>query len=105
MSGSADAGRPQASLRPWEEAALEALRWDWAYLIGHDDERGWWAARRDRIGALMTTDGPDELRREISEDYALKPVPREPHRRTRVQTARRVLGADPGELLTESAEP
>jgi hypothetical protein len=35
-----------------DEAALEALRFGWgdAYLIGHDDERGYWAARRDKIG-------------------------------------------------------
>ena len=32
--------------------ALEAIRFGWgdAYVIGYDDERGYWAARRDRIG-------------------------------------------------------
>jgi hypothetical protein len=54
----------QGGLKPWDEAALEALRWDWdtAYLIGHDDKRGWWAARRDRIGGLLTAGSPDALR-------------------------------------------
>jgi hypothetical protein len=41
----------------------------------------------------------------ITVDYAVKPVPREPRRRTEAQTPERALGADPGELLTESAEP
>jgi hypothetical protein len=48
-----------------------------AYLIGHD-ERGYWAARRDRIGRLLMAADADELRRAISEDYALQSVPWEP---------------------------
>lgn len=62
-----------------EDHALEALRWDWgeAYLIGHGDEHGWWASRRDRIGALITAVGPDELRAQIRADYNIKPVPRD----------------------------
>jgi hypothetical protein len=94
------------SLRPWEEQALEALQWDWdtAYLIGHDDKHGWYAGRRDKIGDLITTADPDALRREIAKDYAVRPVPREP-RRGQADGGTRVLGADAGDLLTESAEP
>lgn len=94
-------------LPPVEAEALEAIRFGWgdAYLVGHDDERGWWAARRDRIGGLLTEATPDELRQAITEDYAVKPVPREPRRLPGTQTPGAVLGADPGELLTESAEP
>ena len=57
MTGNAGAGQSQgSSLKPWEQDAHEALRFSWgdAYEIGHDDERGWWAARRDRIGASLT---------------------------------------------------
>jgi hypothetical protein len=56
--------------------ALEALRLDWggAYLTGHDDERGWWAARRDRIGSLMTAGTPDELRQALADDNDVRPV-------------------------------
>ncbi len=69
----------QDELKPWEKEALEALRWHWgdAYEIGHDDEHGWHAARRDQIGGLLTGAGPDELGHAITEDYAFKPVPRE----------------------------
>ena len=97
----------ECGLSAWEAHALEALRWDWdtAYLIGHDDEHGWYAGRRDKIGALITAHDPDSLRREIAANYALKPVPREPRPRREIQTAGRVLGAEPGELLTGSAEP
>jgi len=66
--------------RTADDDALEALRWNWgeAYLIGHDDERGWWAARRDRIGSLLTGTDADGLRAAIRADYALKRVPRDP---------------------------
>lgn len=66
-------------LRPPGEDALDALRFGWggAYMIGHDDERGWWAGRRDRIGGLLTAPDADGLRGEIAADYALKPVPRD----------------------------
>jgi hypothetical protein len=65
--------------RPREHDALEALRWDWgeAYLIGHDDEHGWYAGRRDKIGDLLTEAGPDDLRQAIADDYAVKRVGRE----------------------------
>lgn len=69
MSGAAPAGTAS-------EQALAALRWDWGefYLIGYDDEHGWWAARRDRIGALLTEEGPGELRAAMADDYGMKPV-------------------------------
>jgi hypothetical protein len=70
MTGTAGTGQPHSSLRPWEQNALEAVGFGWgdAYLIGHDDERGYWAARRDRIGGLLMAADADELRRAISED-------------------------------------
>jgi hypothetical protein len=66
-------------LPPWEAEALEALRWHWgeAYMIGHDGERGWWAARRDKIGGLLTGADPAELEKAILADYSLRPVPRD----------------------------
>jgi hypothetical protein len=90
-----------------DEEALEALRFGWgdAYLIGHDDERGYWAARRDRIGGLLTADSPDELRQAITDDYAVEPVPRETAARGGRDYVKPVLGSDPGALLAESAEP
>jgi hypothetical protein len=101
-TGQAEAGRPAR-----EEEALDALRFGWgdAYMIGHDDERGWWAARRDKIGDLLTADAPDALRDAISDDYAVKPVPREPAARGGRDGGKPVLGADPGALLTGSGEP
>jgi hypothetical protein len=73
----ADEEAPQAASGQADE--LAALQWNWgeAYLIGYDDEHGWWASRRDQIGGLITTGSPDELTAEIWADYALKPVPRE----------------------------
>jgi len=90
-----------------DEAALEALRFGWgdAYLIGHDDERGYWAARRDKIGGLLTAGNPDELRQAITDDYAIKPVPREPAALGGHDSGQPIFGADPGALLTRSAEP
>jgi len=91
----------------WEQKALEALRWDWdtAYVIGRDDEHGWYAGRRDKIGELITDSDPDALRREIAQNYTLKPVPRKPGPRARAHRPALVLGAEAGELLTETAEP
>jgi hypothetical protein len=107
MTGNAGTGQPHGCLKPWEQDALEAVgfRWGDAYLIGHDDERGYWAARRDRIGGLLMAADADELRRAISDDYALKPVPREPLTDSRPDGGGRILGSDPGALLTGGAEP
>jgi hypothetical protein len=90
-----------------DEVALEALRFGWgdAYLIGHDDERGYWAARRDRVGGLLTASDPDGLRDAITGDYAVQPVPREPAARGGRDGRKAFLGADPGALLMGSAEP
>jgi len=71
-------GRAERGLRPWDRNALDAIRFSWgdAYEIGHDDEHGFWAARRDRIGGLILAGGPEELRRAVADDYAGRPVPR-----------------------------
>jgi hypothetical protein len=86
--------------------ALEELRfgWDEAYLIDFDVERGYWAARRDGIGGLLTGGTPDELRKAITEDYAVKPVPREPVARGGRDGGKPVLGADPGALMSGGSE-
>jgi hypothetical protein len=70
---------PQAASGQAGEKELAALQWNWgeAYLIGCDDEHGWWASRRDQIGGLITEAGPDQLRAAIIADYELKPVPRD----------------------------
>jgi hypothetical protein len=70
---------PQAASGQVGEQELAALQWNWgnAYLIGCDDEHGWWASRRDQVGGLLTEAGPDELRAAIVADYDLKPVPRD----------------------------
>lgn len=55
---------------------LEALCFGWgeAYEI----TAGPWAARRrDGLGGPIEAGGPDELRRKIEADYAMKPVPRD----------------------------
>jgi hypothetical protein len=72
------AGRTAASTAA-DHYALEALRWDWgdAYEIGHDDERGWRARRRDGLGGDLTATDPDGLYALIGDDYALRPVPRD----------------------------
>jgi hypothetical protein len=91
-------------LPPWEAGALEALRWHWGetYEIGQDDERGYWAARRDRIGALLTAADPDDLEKAISADYKLRPVPREPLADGDPRGRALILGTDPGALLSGS---
>jgi hypothetical protein len=63
------------------DGALEALRWNWgeSYDIGEDDERGWWAKRRDGLGGLIIAADPSELRALIYADHDLKPVPRDFH--------------------------
>jgi hypothetical protein len=71
------AGRTAAG-KAADDDALDALRFHWgdAYEIGRDDERGWWARRRDGFGGDLSVAGPDELYEAIAADYALKPVPR-----------------------------
>lgn len=75
-----EAAAPQAARsRTADEQALEVLRltWGWAYRIGQDAERGWWAQRRDELGGDITADGADELWRAIRQDYELKAVLRD----------------------------
>lgn len=76
------AAAQNAASKPATEAdqdALKALEFDWgdAYTIGCDDERGWWAGRRDQVGHLLTAPGPAELRVAIRADYGLKRVDRD----------------------------
>jgi hypothetical protein len=61
-----------------EDAALEALRWNWgdAYDIGRDGG-AWWFRRRDGYGGKETASGPDTLRRAIVDDYTFRPVRRD----------------------------
>lgn len=58
------------------DAALDALELDYgrAYLIGYDPEHGYWAERRDRLGGLLETGTPDELRKAMAENHAMKAV-------------------------------
>ena len=78
MSGMAPRGTGACAGTAGEQD-LAALQWNWgeAYVIGCDDEHGWWASRRDQVGGLLTEAGPDELRAAIIADYDLKPVPRD----------------------------
>ena len=45
------------------------LLWEDDYLIGFDDERGWWASRRGVVGHIMTADSPEELGQMIGDDF------------------------------------
>jgi hypothetical protein len=110
-TGEADTGRPgraddESAPRPQDGQELEALRFGWgdAYLIDFGVVRGYWAARRDKIGGLLTAANPDELRQAITDDYAVKPVPREPAARGARDSGKPVLGADPGTLMAGGAE-
>jgi hypothetical protein len=44
------------------------LLWEDEYLIGCNDEHGWWASRRGVVGHIMTADSPEELGRMIGDD-------------------------------------
>lgn len=72
----ADTEAAAQSGRTAEEAALDALRLDYggAYLIGHDDDHGWWASRRDQVGGYLAENTPDELRAAMAADHGVKPV-------------------------------
>ena len=61
------------------ETELEALRfhWDTAYQIEFIDEHGWRARRVDGQGGWLNTATPDELYKTITDDYTLRPVPRD----------------------------
>jgi hypothetical protein len=74
-----DRGDAQAAegLSPDEvKRALEALEPDFgeSFMLGYDEEHGWHAARRDRIGGYVDGDTPGELRTAMAESLAMKPV-------------------------------
>jgi hypothetical protein len=50
---------------------LDALRllWDDKYLVGYDDDLGWWASRRGVIGHIITAETPDELDRQLIDEH------------------------------------
>ena len=50
---------------------LDVLRllWNGEYLIGHDDEHGWWASRRGVVGHILTASSPEELGQLIGHDF------------------------------------
>jgi len=58
--------------------ALAALWFDYdqAYLIEVTEDGEWRWRRLDGLGGWTTASGPDQLRQQVREDYALKPVPR-----------------------------
>jgi hypothetical protein len=63
---------PQAApSKTSDEQALDVLRllWAEAYLIGHDDEHGWWAARRGVTGHILTANTPEELGQALGDDF------------------------------------
>jgi hypothetical protein len=45
------------------------LLWDDEYLIGHNDEHGWWASRRGVIGHILTASSPEELGQMLGDDF------------------------------------
>jgi hypothetical protein len=45
------------------------LIWDDGYLIGHDDEHGWWASRRGVTGHIITANSPEELGQMLGDDF------------------------------------
>jgi hypothetical protein len=66
------------SLAPWEEDALEALRFHWGEAYEIEAPGGQWRAkRRDGLGGWTEASGPDGLDTAISADYAVKAVPRD----------------------------
>lgn len=73
-----EAAAPQAAggMSPEDIAKMLDVLWLlWAdeYLIGYDDERGWWAARRGVTGHLMTADSPESLGQMIGDDFGPGP--------------------------------
>ena len=75
-AGCASASTPESSAGRDALAELE-IRWGDAYMIGHDELRGWWAARRDRIGVFFTALGPDELQEAMAAGYEAEPGSRD----------------------------
>lgn len=69
--GTATTANPGESTGEAARQALEVLRLEWGhlYLIGYDDDHGWHAARRGRIGRYLAENSPDELRAAMAGDY------------------------------------
>jgi hypothetical protein len=45
------------------------LLWEDEYLIGHNDDLGWWASRRGAVGHIITANSPEELGQMIGDDF------------------------------------
>lgn len=81
MTPEGEAGGIPVELTPADKEALAELEFHWggAYVIGRDGNGTWWAARRDRIGEVITATSAEELHALIRADYNTRPVPREAH--------------------------
>ena len=71
-----EAGRTAAEKALIDELAALKFHWGSAYEIGHNDEHGWHAKRRDSLGRVLAGADPNELYKLITDDYMLRPVPR-----------------------------
>lgn len=76
MTGDYQASAQAATETEAGRRAREALELDYgdAYMIGHSEDHGWNAARRDEIGGYLAKDTPDELRAAMAEDLTVRPV-------------------------------
>jgi hypothetical protein len=45
------------------------LLWEDEYLIGFDEDAGWWASRRGLVGHIMTAHTPEELGQALGGDF------------------------------------
>lgn len=55
--------------------ALEALRLGWGdvYMFSYEDERGYWAAKRQPGSAWLSAGTPEELGRLLADDFGPGP--------------------------------
>jgi hypothetical protein len=60
-----------AGMSAEDAGALGVLRalWQDEYWIGYDEEYGWWAARRAKIGHFITAVSAEELGKLIGDDF------------------------------------
>jgi hypothetical protein len=82
-----DAEQAEDGPRPGDEDALGALRWHWGDAYEIEAPGGRWRAKRlDGLGGWIEppgdAPGPDGLAVAISENYGMKPVPRDDGART-----------------------
>ena len=76
MTGGED--QAEDALVPWDEDALDALRFHWGDAYEIEVSGGLWRAkRRDGLGGWIEADSPDGLGWAITADYAAKQVPRD----------------------------